>query len=233
MAEDIFDEVDDDLRAERSRERTRRLALFGLLALLVAAVAIGAWQYVEYRHRTRVMAAAAPFFAAQADADVAPPAAAGPDAKPTAEQLRAIPAFRRLADTGPAGFATLARLRLAALEWRNGDRAAALRDWTAIADDARADADFRSLAALIWVQHRIGEADPGLLKTRLRPALAANSPWRLLAQEADAYVDLQNNDPASARRKLSAISGSAEASEGERARATGVLETLAPAKSNG
>ncbi|MBE7209924.1 MAG: hypothetical protein INR65_02805 [Gluconacetobacter diazotrophicus] len=230
MADDIFSEIDDDLRAERSRGRNRRLAIVGLVVLAVAAIGLGIWQYGVHRHQARILAAAPAYFAAQADADAAALAAAGPDAALTPEQQRAIPAFRKLAETAPDGFATLSRFRLAALQWRAGDHPAALAAWNAIADDGRAQADFRGLAALLLVQHQIDTADPAVLKLRLRPALEPNSPWRLLAQEADAFIDLKQNAVAAARGKLAAISQDPAASESQRARASGVLETLDPSK---
>ena len=233
MVDDLFSEVDQDLRAEQSRARLRRLATGGLAALVAAGIGFGGWQYALHRQRARIEAAAPLFFAAQKDADTAPLAAAGPDAPLTPEQRRAIGELRRVADTAPEGFATLARLRLAALCWEDRDHARALALWDRVAQDRLADPDFRGLAVLLWVQHQAGVIDPALLKTRLRDILAPTSPWRALAQETDAMIDLGAGHVADARRKLLALSQDPAAPEGTRTRASGLLETLDPAKTGG
>ena len=233
MVDDLFSEVDEDLRAEQSRARLRRLSVGGLAVLVVGGIGAGAWQYGLHRQRALAEAAAPLFFAAQKDADTAPLAAAGPDAPLTPEQRRAIDELGRVADTAPDGFATLARLRLAALCWEDRDHKRALALWDRVAQDRSADPDFRGLADLLWVQHQAGGADPAILKTRLRDILTPDSPWRALAQETDALIDLGAGHVADARRKLLALSQDATAPEGTRTRAGGLLETLDPAKTNG
>lgn len=233
MVDDIFSEVDEDLRAERNRGRTRRLAAIGLALLVLAGLGVGGWQYVAYRQRQLVASAAPAYFAAQADADIAPPAAAGPDAALTPQQTRAVDEFARVAASGPAGLATLSRLRMAALTWAAHDQARALGLWDQVSQDRTADPDLRGLADLLWVQHRADDADPSLLKTRLRGILSPKSPWRLLALEADAVIDLRTNHVAEARRKLTSLAQDAAASDSERSRASGLLDTLDTSKTGG
>ena len=233
MVDDIFSEVDEDLRAERTRARTRRLAVFGLGLLIVAGLVVGGWQYLLHRQQALAASVAQAYFAAQKDADTAPAAAAGPDAPLTAEQTRAIGAFAAVAARGPDGFATLSRLRMAALAWEGKDHVRALGLWDQVSHDMGADPDLRGLADLLWVQHRADDADPSLLKTRLRDILSPTSPWHLLAQETDALIDLRSNRAADARRKLTALSQDATASESQRAEASGLLETLDTSKTGG
>ena len=233
VVDDIFTEVDEEFRAERRRARIRRLAVFGLGLLVVAGLAIGGWQYWLYRQTSLAGAVAQEYFAAQKDADTAPPAAAGPDAPLTPEQKRAIDAFAGIAARGPEGFATLSRLRMAALAWENKDHERALALWDQISRDGAADRDLRGLADLLWVQHRADDADPSLLKTRLRDILAPASPWHLLALETDALIDLRTNNVGDARRKLTALSQDAGASESQRAEASGLLDTLDISKTGG
>lgn len=233
VVDDIFSEVDEELRGERLRARTRRLAVFGLGLLVLAGVAVGGWQYLQHRQQVLAATVAQAFFAAQKDADTAPPAAAGPDAPLTPEQQRASAEFAAVAAKGPNGFATLSRLRMAALAWENKDQARALGLWDQVSHDAGAGPDMRGLADLLWVQHRVDDGDPSLLKTRLRDILTPTSPWRQLASEADALIDLRTNHVADAKRKLSALSVDATASESMRARASGLLETLDTSKTGG
>lgn len=233
MVDDIFSEVDGDLRGERTRARTRRLAVLGLAILVMVGLAVGAWQYLAYRQLQRAASFAEAYFAAQKDADTAPPAAAGPDAPLTPPQRHALEAFAVVADKAPKGFATLSRLRMAALSWEAGDHARALGLWDQVAQDPGANTDLRGLGDLLWVQHRADDADPGLLKTRLRDILVPTSPWHLLATEIDALIDLRVGHVADARRKLTALSQNGTASESERARASGLLDTLDKSKTGG
>ncbi len=232
MVDDIFSEIDEDLRGERIRARTRRLAVAGLTALVVVGLAIGLWQYLHYREQQRAASVAEAYFAAQKDADTAPLAAAGPDAPATPEQVRAVGEFAALAARAPEGFATLSRLRMAALDWKT-DHPAALALWDRIAQDRGADVDLRGLATLLWVQHQADDADPGLLKARLRDILGPASPWHLLALETDALIDLRIGHVADAKRKLTRLAEDASASESERARASGLLDTLDTSKTGG
>ncbi len=233
MVDDIFSEIDEDLRGERTRARTRRLAVAGLAVLVAVGLAFGLWQYLHYRQQQRAASVAQAFFAAQKDADTAPLAAAGPDAPPTPEQVRAIGEFAAVAAKGPDGFATLSRLRMAALDWKNNDHPGALGLWDRIAQDRGADADLRGLATLLWVQHQADAADPGLLKTRLRDILVPASPWHLLALETDALIDLRVGHVAEAKRKLTRLAEDGAASDSERARASGLLDTLDTSKTGG
>ncbi len=232
MVDDIFSEIDADLRGERTRARTRRLAVVGLAILVAAGLVFGLWQYLHYRQQQRAASVAEAYFAAQKDADTAPLAAAGPDAPPTPEQHRAVGEFAAVAARAPEGFATLSRLRMAALDWKT-DHRRALGLWDQVAQDRGADPDLRGLASLLWVQHQADEADPGLLKTRLRDILKPASPWHLLALEADALIDLRLGHVADAKRKLTRLAEDGSASESERARASGLLDTLDTSKTGG
>ncbi|MCQ8241316.1 hypothetical protein [Rhizosaccharibacter radicis] len=228
VAEDIFNEVDEDLRAERLRAQARRFAVVGIVLVVVAGIAVGGWQWHQHQRAEALLAAGAGYFAAQKDADVAPPAAAGPDAPLTPEQQRAVGAFGGLAANSPESVRSLSRLRLAALDWSNKQPARALATWDALSHDAAADPAFRQLADLLWVEHQPPGADGALLKTRLRDALSPSSPWHYLATEADAMIDLQTGHVEDARRKLQLLSQDPAVPEGLHARAAGVLETLPP-----
>ena len=77
---------------------------------------------------------------------------------------------RQLAATAPEGYATLARLREAALKADAGDLPGAAALWDRVAGDASADPLLRDLASLLWAQHQIDSGDPALLEARLKAA---------------------------------------------------------------
>jgi len=213
---DIFDEVDEELRAERAKKLLQRYAglIIGAAILLVAAV--GAWkarQWYEARETARVADA---YLAAMREAD----AAGAP------EHQAALAGFANVAAAGMPGYRTLARLRAAALKADAGDLPTALALWNDVAADGSADRLLRDLASLEWAQHQIDSGDPALVAARLAPLGAADNPWHALAQEAQAMLALRQGKTAEARDTLKRLAQDVTAPEGVRRRANGLLAEL-------
>ena len=232
MADDIFKEVDEDLRAERLRAAGRRYGLLLVLLILVALIGAGIWQFQLYRQRQLAGGTAATFFAATKLADSSSHASGGA-APPGAGQAGAADLFAQVAARGPEGFRTLARFRQARIAWDAGSRTQALGFWDAVHDDAGADPTLRGLASLLWVQHQLDDGDPSVLKSRLGPLSRPGAVWRPMAQELDAEIDLRLGHVAEARRKLAALGEDASAPEGLRNRAAGLHDTLDNLKTGG
>jgi hypothetical protein len=229
VADDIFKEVDEDLRAERLRAAGRRYGLLLVALALIAAIGAGLWQFQLYRQRQLATTAASSFFAATRQADASLHAGTGG----STAQADAAASFAQVAARGPEGFRTLARLRQAQIAWTGGQRKTALGLWQAVHDDAAADATLRGLASLLWVQHQLDDGDPAVLKSRLGALSRPGSAWRPMAQELDAEIDLRLGHVAEARRKLAALAEDAAAPEGLRNRAGGLNDTLDNAKAGG
>ncbi|WP_198373754.1 tetratricopeptide repeat protein, partial [Roseomonas rosulenta] len=162
---DIFDEVEEDLRAERAARLWKRFAapLIGALVLVIAGVAgWQGWQWYEGRQRD---AAAAAFLAAHRAAE-----AEGAD-------LPAMGArFEAMAPGSPAGYRTIALLRAAALKAETGDRDGALALYDRVASDTAADPLYRDLASLMWVLRSIDSGDPAVLAARIAPLARPGQP---------------------------------------------------------
>jgi hypothetical protein len=213
---DIFDEVDEDLRADRARALLARYggALIGA-ALLVVALAGGwrAWQWYEAK---RVAALAATYLAAMQTADTQK--GPGRDA--------AIPGFADVAAKAPVGYRTLARLREAGLKADAGDLAGASALWDEVAADGSADHLLRDLASLQWAIHHVDAGDPALVAARLAPLAAPESPWHPLAEEAQAMLDLRQGRTEAARSRLTTLAQDVTAPQGVRRRAEGLLARI-------
>lgn len=233
MADDIFKEVDEDLRAEQLRAAGRRYGLLGAALVVLVLIGVGIWQLQLYRQRQRADATATSFFAATKLADSGTRVAPGAGNGATAAQAQAASLFAQVAARGPEGFRTLARFRQAQLAWNGGQHKQALGFWDAVHDDAAADPALRGLASLLWVQHQLDDGDPSVLKSRLGALSSPGDTWRPMAQELDAEIDLRLGRLADARRKLSALSDDGAAPEGLRNRAGGLLETLDQTKTGG
>lgn len=216
---DIFDEIRDDLRAERARTLLRR---FGpLLAVLVVLVVAGAggWQVWRSRQAERADDVATSFLGAMRKADGVGAAA---EAKDTPARTEAAAEFGAIAGSGPEGYRTLARLREAALRAAAGDGAAALQLWDQVGADPAADPLLRDVAALLWAQNQVDHGDPAAVEAHLASLVAPGNPWRPLAEETQGLLALRTGQDARARELLRQLSTDPTAPPGIRTR-TGVL----------
>jgi hypothetical protein len=213
---DIFDEVDEDLRADRAHLLLKQYGpLLIAAAVLVVAGAGGwrAWQWYDGKRRAEV---ATSFIAAMTVAD----------SQKGNGRLAAIPEFAGVADKAGPGYRTLARLREAGLKADSGDLAGASALWEQVAADGAADPLLRDLATLQWALHQIDSADPAVLEAKLQPLAVTTNAWHALASEALAMLDLRRGRPDAARDTLKALAQDVTAPEGVRRRAEGLLGRL-------
>lgn len=215
---DIFDEVSEDLRAERAQRLLRQYGWLLLVAAVLVVAAVGGWKYWRYHQSQSRAAVAASFMAAATEAnsplDAQSPARAG-----------ASNTFATLAANGPSGYRTLARLREAALDAATNPPAA-LALWDKVSADEEADPELRHLADLLWAQHQVDTADPAAVEGRLVPLLANDSLWRPLALECQAWLKLRTGDKPGAIAILRDIVALPTSPNGVRARASFLLVRL-------
>jgi hypothetical protein len=214
---DIFDEIDEELRADRAKEILKRYGGLIIAAALLVVAAVAGWQAWRWYQAKQDMLAAQNFIAAMTLADSA-------DA---GSHKAAVADFNAIAGSAPAdGYRTLARLRAAALDAQSGALPAALVLWTDVATDQDADPLLRDLATLLWAQHQIDTGDPSLLAARLKPLAAPDNAWRPLAEEQLALLDLRQGKTAAAKTRLTRLAQDAAAPVGVRGRAADLLARL-------
>ncbi len=212
---DIFDEVADDLRAERNSRLLRRYG--GLLAIAAVLVVAGAGAYEGWKHYAgrKSDAEGAAFLSAESIAD-----------GPPAGRAAALPALLQISQDAGPGYRTLARLRAAAIKSDAGDLAGALGLWDQIAADTAADPILRDYANLQWALHQIDAGEPGLVSARLLPLTGEGGVWRSLAQEGQAMLALRQGETDIARDTLKRLAEDTTAPDGVRGRAGGLLQRL-------
>jgi hypothetical protein len=223
---DIFDEVQEDLRAERARALGRRYAGLVVATLVLVLAGTGAAVLWQQRSAARADAVATRFIAAARQADRL--AAAPGDQKPDAASQDAAHTLADIAANGPAGYRVLARLRLAALQWRIGQHTQAATSWQSVADDTAAPAILRDLATLAAAQHQADSADPVLLKQRLEGLTAPDNRLRPMAEQVIALIDLRTGQAREAAGIMRRLSTETDAPEGVRGLAADLLTTLPP-----
>jgi hypothetical protein len=214
---DIFDEVDEELRAERAQLLLKRYAGLIIAVALLIVAAVAGWQAWRWWQAKQDMAAGQHYLAAMAL--MQSPAAA-------ASHQAIVATFDTLAQTAPEGYRTLARLQAAALKAEQGDQRGAATLWNDIATDTSADPLLRDLASLLWCQQQIDTGDPALLETRLKALAEPGSAWRPLAQEQLALLDLRQGKTEAAKASLSKLAQDVTAPNGVRQRAAALLGRL-------
>ena len=221
---DIFDEVEEDLRAERARAFGRQFAGTGIALLLLILAGTGGYVFWKQSREAHANAIANRFIAAAAQADRA--------TKTTPDPALAAPAAATLADIAahaPTGYRILARLRLGALQWQTNQHAAAIATWNAIATDPAAPKLMADLATLTSAQHQLDTADPVPLKNQLQALTSTGNPWRPMAEQLLALLDLRTGNTREAAAIMRRLTVDPGAPDDMRQMAADILTTLPPA----
>ncbi len=212
---DIFDEVEEELREERMQEFLKKYGVLLFAAALLIIGAVAGWKAWGWYQDRQDMDAANRYLAAAAKTQAA--GVAGPN------RAAAIAAFQAAAAGAPEGYRVLAQLREAALRANSGDLRGASALWDQVAADTSADPLLRDLASLTWCLHYADKGDPALLEGRLKPLAAPGNPWRPLAQEQLALLDIRQGHLDAAKTALKKLAEDTTAPNGVRGRAGALL----------
>jgi hypothetical protein len=186
------------------------------LAAMLVVVGVGGWKAWQWQQNRQTAAIAQDYLKAL-------DGAAGP---PGDGRTATVQDLARLGRDAPAGYRTLARLREASLQADTGNLAAAETLWNQVANDGAADRLLRDAAVLQLVLHQIDSGDPAALAARLKPLTAPDNPWRPMAEEAQALLDLRQGRNDAARDTFRRLSQDVTAPDGVRGRANGLLTRL-------
>lgn len=220
---DIFDEVDEDLRAERMRRLLRRYG--GAMVLAAVAVVAGvagvqAWRWYDAR---QTASTAQSFIAATRLAD----------SGDAAERQRAQPLFDAIAKHGGASYRTLAKLRQAGLRDQSGDADGASALWDEVSRDGGADAMLRDFASLQWATANVDAGDTGAVAARLQRLTAPENPWHAMALQAQALLALRQGQHEAAQNTLRRLASDPQTPQGVRQQAASLMAQLGGAEKAG
>ncbi|HWG06437.1 MAG TPA: tetratricopeptide repeat protein [Beijerinckiaceae bacterium] len=177
---DFFREVDEEVRRDRAVKFLQRfqIPLIGLAVLVVAATA--GWRIYDTWRTNQAETAGGAYEAADQLAR---------DNK----SAEAEAAFQKIVDSGPKGYALLARFRVAATTAAT-DPEAAVKDYDALAADATIDPTLQDIARYRAALLRLDKADPKEMDERLAPLTRTSNPFRNSARELLALAALKAND---------------------------------------
>lgn len=216
---DIFDEVEEDLRAERAEKLAKKYGWIGAVAACLVIAGVAGWEFYQHRLQSRDQAAAARYVSIMN-------AIAQVPAVNTDGRTAQIGPLNDFAAAAPDGYRTLARLRTAGLMADSGDIGGAVQVYNQVAADPKADQLLRDLASLLATGWELDKGDPAILAARLGPLAMPNNPWAPLAQEQLAVLDLRQGKTDDAKAKLRALTADLLAPQGVRARANALLQGL-------
>jgi hypothetical protein len=212
---DIFDEVEEELREERMQQLLKKYAGLLFAAALLVIGGVAGWKAWGWYQERRDLAAANSYLAAGTMTESA--GVAGPN------RAAAIGAFQSVAANAPEGYRVLARLQEAALRADSGDLQGGSALWDQVAADSSVDPLLRDLASLTWCIYHADKEDPSLLEGRLKPLATAGNPWRSLALEQLALLELRQGHTEAAKTQLKKLSEDTTAPSGVRNRASALL----------
>lgn len=209
---EIFREVDEEVRQDQYLGLWKRYgpyAIAGAAAIVVLTAGFIGWQ--EYQRSERE-AESIHYTAALRLWGIG-------DASAAAE------AFGDLAVSTRSGYSVLARLQQAGAA-ADSNPAVAVELYDRLAADTGVPAVFRNLASLRAAMLLIDTAAPNDLYPRFVTLVADNNPWRFVAREMRALVDLQAGKVDEARTTYQKLVDDDGAPQGIRARAAEMLAVL-------
>jgi hypothetical protein len=166
----LLREVDEELRREQLAKLWDRYGMAVLTGAALIIIGVGAYQWLEARRIAFAQAAGARYETVTALAQ-----------QGKAEEAQR--AFASIAKEGPHGYATLARLQIAAGALKAGKTPEAVAAYEALIDDSAVDPLLRDFARLQVAALKLGTADWTEMQNRLTPLTGADSPWRYSARE--------------------------------------------------
>lgn len=208
---DVFDEVDEQLRAERFRALVHRTIPYFIGALVACvAVVVGVWAYGKFS--AAAMGKASLAYSRGLDLE---------------QKGDANGAFAQFVDAakGPAGYRTLALMQQAGVRLQQGKAAdaVALFDQAAKAAPDKMLGDIASLKAAYILLDTASLTD---ITARLTPLIAADRPYHAQAREALALAKIAAGQLTQARSDLGVIQLLSDTPQSERERAGAIIALI-------
>lgn len=214
MSEDSFlREVEDELRSEKLRNFWRRYAPFIIGAAVLIVVGVAGNEAWKWWRSSTAANASDQFYSASALAD-------------QGDIAGAQAALNELAESGPSGYATLARFRSAALLAEQGDAEGAIAAYDALSASL-SEPRLRELALVLAAHVAVDTADVGAIEQRVGTIAASDGPLRNQAREAMGLAAYNTGDLDRARSLFEDIAADPATPQELQLRAFLYLEHLA------
>ena len=212
---DIFQEVEEDLKRERSEALWRKYGKYviGVAAVIVLGVA-GREGWKTYEHSTSIENGTR-------FANAIELAQSGDENKDAA-----LAALDGVIADGDAGFVALGHFQKAAVYLRAGAKESAVSELEAVAGNDDVDQVYRDLAVVEIAMNSATESNAKDLIKRLDPIAVPENAWYYSARELIAMLHVAAGEIDAAKPLLTDIADDGEAPSGMRARANEILKAI-------
>jgi len=212
---DIFREVDEEVRHDEYKRLWDRYGLYVIGAGLAIVLGVGGYKGWQAYQQRQAESAGREYIAAASAVE------AGRDTE-------AAKLLAELGAEGPAGYALLARFKMAAVLAGKGQREEAVRAYDEVARIAGEGSPLAELAQMRSALLLVDTADRAELERRLASFDRVDSPWRNTAREILAMAAYRASDYAVANNYFEAIAGDPAAPANVRQRARMMIALLKP-----
>ena len=213
MSDDnIFREVDEDLRREQMTALMDKYGVYVLIGAAVIIVIVGGINAYSWWTAKRAGENGAAYFQASQLID-------------EKKNPEALEAFSKFAGQASGGYRTLAELEVAALHAQQGRKAEAVAAYDRVAQSG-ADATLRDYARVQAATLRLDDADRTEMGTRLAGLNTDNNPWRYSARELLGLAAFRSGDTGESEKIFSQIISDSGAPSEIRRRAEAMLALL-------
>jgi hypothetical protein len=212
--EELFiQEVNEELKAERTVAILKRYGTFFVVAAALAVGGVWYWQNAKSAREQERYQASAQYTSAS-------------ELARQGKSAEAIKQFAAIAKSGPAGYAALSGLQQADLLAASGKLEEAAAVYKSVAEKSGAPKIMRDMATVYWALHALDSAEPKDMIARLAPLTNPESPWRFSAREVIGLYYFKSGDAAKAREVFEALSKAPKAPASLRGRALEMLAIL-------
>jgi hypothetical protein len=186
VSEDVFREVDEEVRREQLQKLWDRYQYYVYAAVMLVLVGVGGWRGYDWYVTKQAAETGSAFEEAMLLSE-------------RGEHADSESAFAKIAAQGTAGYRSLARLRQAA-ELAERDPTTAIAAYERIAGDASIGPVLQDLAGLRAGSLLIDAANYEIARARLEPLASPGRTFRHTARELLALVAWRSGDTAAAKR---------------------------------
>ena len=210
--DDIFKEVDEELREERLTKIWKRIGpyVIGILSgtIIITSAVIGYREYDEtQRQNWGVQFAEAMNLSEEGN------------------WQESLDLFDTLTEKTNLGYKTLSLFQAASLYAKNGNKEKALEIYQSLENEAL-DENFRDLATLMLIYLQFDNADPEILEKRIEKLASKGNPWYYNAVELKGFLFAKQKNKEKQIEIFNILSKDNKAPEGVRTRANDMLAIL-------
>lgn len=206
---DIFQEVEEDVRRERYAQLWKQYGDYVIAAAAVIIVGVAAWQlWQRYQLNQRIEASNAYIMAVE-----------------TQDPAKSAAAFAKLAQTSPAGYATISRMQEANALLAAGEHDKATALYRSLM--TQSDPLFANVARLRLAWAEADTLSKPDMQTLVAPLTDPSNAFHFMANELLAYVDYRLGNLKASQSAYELLAKDPATPEGIKARATGMASFLA------